>query len=234
MPTFEKTQDSVANEKVLFIDREHTLTRDNHSALVNNLHDQEVIVDKEPMDDLESITYIFYFIREDRYETMKWLEAELSVPAPGHVKKMIITDGTPSRNLFPYLNYELHGIVSLTKFIDETKAILQTLDKYNIYLEQSVHKAFVEEIHARKMRDRPINKLQIRKPDVEHLLTANEIRVLQHILDGFNNRQIAEELYLAPSTVSTVISHLLKKLDANDRTDAMVRVIRKGWVDALR
>ncbi|SER99902.1 two-component system, NarL family, response regulator DegU [Salisediminibacterium halotolerans] len=58
--------------------------------------------------------------------------------------------------------------------------------------------------------------------------------MLQHILDGHNNRKIAELLYLAPSTVSTVISHLLKKLDANDRTDAMVKIIRNGWVDALR
>ena len=234
MSTSTTSHNSVANKKVLFIDREQQLSKDKRTALQRILPEKEVIVDKEMADDLNGVKYIFYLIEEYRLETLKWLEKELNEVHKEHMTTVIMTVQKPKRMLFPYLHNGLNGIVSMNHFLHNGREIIETLDRYHCYMEQDLHKELVEDIQTKKLRDRPIRKLVLRQEDVKHVLTKNESRVLQHILDGHNNQQIADLLYLAPSTISTVISHLLKKLDANDRTDAMVIIIRRGWVDAKR
>jgi DNA-binding NarL/FixJ family response regulator len=66
----------------------------------------------------------------------------------------------------------------------------------------------------------------------EHLgsedLTTREMEVLCLIRDGFRNRQIANELAIAETTVNYHIKHLVDKLQANDRTHAVTIAIRRG------
>jgi DNA-binding NarL/FixJ family response regulator len=54
------------------------------------------------------------------------------------------------------------------------------------------------------------------------------MEVLRLIRDGFRNRQIADELAIAETTVNYHIKHLLDKLQANDRTHAVTIAIRRG------
>ncbi len=53
-------------------------------------------------------------------------------------------------------------------------------------------------------------------------LSRQELRILLQIRDGRLNKQIAEELGIAESTVKTHISTLLRKLDLQSRTQAAV------------
>ena len=66
----------------------------------------------------------------------------------------------------------------------------------------------------------------------EHLgeehLTARELDVLRLIRDGHRNKQIADELGIAESTVNFHIKNLVDKLGANDRTHAVTIAIRRG------
>lgn len=66
----------------------------------------------------------------------------------------------------------------------------------------------------------------------EHLgeedLTARELDVLRRIRDGYRNKQIADELAIAESTVNFHIKNLVDKLGANDRTHAVTIAIRRG------
>ncbi|GAK02597.1 transcriptional regulator DegU, LuxR family [Geomicrobium sp. JCM 19037] len=61
-------------------------------------------------------------------------------------------------------------------------------------------------------------------------LTASECRVLDSILKGKSNRKIAEDDFLSVSTVNNHVSQLTKKINANDRTHAIKRVIQLGWL----
>jgi len=66
----------------------------------------------------------------------------------------------------------------------------------------------------------------------EHLgeedLTTRELEVLQLIRDGFRNKQIADQLAIAETTVNFHIKNLVEKLKANDRTHAVTIALRRG------
>lgn len=66
----------------------------------------------------------------------------------------------------------------------------------------------------------------------EHLgdedLTTRELEVLQLIRDGYRNKQIADQLAIAETTVNFHIKNLVGKLGANDRTHAVTIALRRG------
>jgi len=66
----------------------------------------------------------------------------------------------------------------------------------------------------------------------EHLgeddLTARELEVLELIRDGYRNKQIADHLAIAETTVNFHIKNLVEKLGANDRTHAVTIALRRG------
>jgi DNA-binding NarL/FixJ family response regulator len=66
----------------------------------------------------------------------------------------------------------------------------------------------------------------------EHLgeedLTTREMEVLHLIRDGYRNKQIADQLMIAETTVNFHIKNLVDKLGANDRTQAVMIALRRG------
>ena len=61
-------------------------------------------------------------------------------------------------------------------------------------------------------------------------LTDRELEVLQLIVEGSSNADIAEKLYITVGTVKTHVRNILNKLCADDRTQAAVRALRSGLV----
>jgi DNA-binding NarL/FixJ family response regulator len=59
-------------------------------------------------------------------------------------------------------------------------------------------------------------------------LTKREAEVLQEIVRGRNNSQIASDLGLRPSTVKWHINSLLSKLGVEDRVQAVIHALRRG------
>ncbi|MBP0020898.1 MAG: response regulator transcription factor [Cyanobacteria bacterium SBLK] len=61
-------------------------------------------------------------------------------------------------------------------------------------------------------------------------LTERELEVLQLIVEGYSNADIAKALYITVGTVKTHVRNILNKLCANDRTQAAVQALRSGIV----
>ncbi|MBD54512.1 MAG: DNA-binding response regulator [Rhodopirellula sp.] len=59
-------------------------------------------------------------------------------------------------------------------------------------------------------------------------LTARETQVLRHIALGLSNKEIAKSLCISIETVKEHVQHVLRKINAADRTDAAVRAIKSG------
>ena len=65
---------------------------------------------------------------------------------------------------------------------------------------------------------------------LESLLTARETEVLQAIVNGACNAEIAERLNITQETVKTHVKNILHKLKARDRTQAVVIALRASLV----
>lgn len=65
----------------------------------------------------------------------------------------------------------------------------------------------------------------------EEQLTARELDVLRLIRDGHRNKQIADLLFIAETTVNFHIKNLVAKLQANDRTHAVTIAVRRGLLE---
>ena len=68
----------------------------------------------------------------------------------------------------------------------------------------------------------------------EHLgqesLTASEKRILEMIVKGFSNKEIARNLNISENTVKTHIKNIFDKIDVSDRTSAATTAIKRGLV----
>ena len=62
-------------------------------------------------------------------------------------------------------------------------------------------------------------------------LTDREIQILQLIVCGCSNGEIAEQLFVTVGTVKTHVRHILNKLCVNDRTHAAVLALRGGLIE---
>lgn len=88
----------------------------------------------------------------------------------------------------------------------------------------------IRQVHAGKKRVPP----QVAAKLAEHLsdedLTAREIEVLSQIAGGNRNRDIAEKLFITEETVKVHIKHIMDKLGASDRTQAVAIGLRRGII----
>ncbi len=61
-------------------------------------------------------------------------------------------------------------------------------------------------------------------------LSARELDVLNLLVEGLSNQQIADRLMIGLETVKTHIKHILDKLAVSDRTQAAIKALRDGIV----
>lgn len=66
--------------------------------------------------------------------------------------------------------------------------------------------------------------------ELANLLTNRELEVLQLIVEGLSNPQIAERLYITRATAKAHVHSILQKLCVDDRTQAAVTAMREGLV----
>jgi DNA-binding NarL/FixJ family response regulator len=61
-------------------------------------------------------------------------------------------------------------------------------------------------------------------------LTEREIDVLRYVASGNRNREIGERLFISEETVKVHIKHIMEKLGASDRTQAVAIAVRRGII----
>ncbi len=61
-------------------------------------------------------------------------------------------------------------------------------------------------------------------------LSAREVEILEHIARGNSNKEIAKLLDISDQTVKNHITSILRKLEVNDRTAAVVYAIKQRWI----
>ena len=88
----------------------------------------------------------------------------------------------------------------------------------------------IRQVHAGKKRIAPQVASQLAEHLSDEALTQREIEVLNQIAEGNRNRDIAEKLFITEETVKVHIKHIMEKLGASDRTQAVAIGIRRGII----
>jgi DNA-binding NarL/FixJ family response regulator len=89
----------------------------------------------------------------------------------------------------------------------------------------------IRSVHAGKRHVTSAVAARLAEHFGEEDLTARELDVLGLIRDGHRNKQIADRLGIAETTVNFHIKNLVDKLGANDRTHAVTIAVRRGLLD---
>lgn len=58
-------------------------------------------------------------------------------------------------------------------------------------------------------------------------LTPSEINILEHVIEGLSNKEIATELFISPWTVKTHIKNIYKKMQVNSRAAAVRMALKR-------
>ena len=89
----------------------------------------------------------------------------------------------------------------------------------------------IRQVHAGKKRVPPEVAAQLADHVGDEELTAREIEVLHKVAGGNRNKDIADMLFISEETVKVHVKHIMDKLGARDRTQAITIAVRRGIIE---
>jgi len=125
-------------------------------------------------------------------------------------------------------------IIILTTFEGDAE-IRRALEAgaHNYVLKSMLPKELMEvirQVHAGKKRIPPEIAAHLAEHYSDDALTGREVEVLQQVASGNRNRDIAEKLFITEETVKAHVKHIMEKLGATDRTQAVAIGVRRGII----
>lgn len=131
------------------------------------------------------------------------------------VKVLILTVHNEVEYLLKAVDIGIDGYLLKDSSYDELKEAIDVVISGNTYIQPSLLPALNE-----SMEDYALDKEKI------ECLTKRELDVLRLISEGCSNKKISDELTISERTVKNHISHIFRKIDVEDRTQAAVFAIR--------
>jgi DNA-binding NarL/FixJ family response regulator len=89
----------------------------------------------------------------------------------------------------------------------------------------------VRQVHEGRKCVCGVTNRAIRAHMADESLSSREVEVLVHVASGFSNKSIANHMGLSIETVKTHMKSILAKVNAKDRTEAVVTALRRGIID---
>jgi DNA-binding NarL/FixJ family response regulator len=88
----------------------------------------------------------------------------------------------------------------------------------------------IRQVHAGKKRIAPEVAAQLAEHLSDEGLSPREVDVLRYVAEGNRNRDIADCLCISEETVKAHLKHIMEKLGASDRTQAVAIAVRRGII----
>lgn len=143
------------------------------------------------------------------------------------------------------------AIVMLTSHVIDAQLFQALKGQASAYLDkETTAEALIDTVRRVAHGEHPINESLTTRPKVAEQvlkqfqeltwkneavafispLTARETQILSYIAKGYLNKQIAAELAISEQTIKNHVTSILRKLNANARTEAVVVGIRQGLI----
>jgi DNA-binding NarL/FixJ family response regulator len=214
--------------KLLIVD-DHVLFREGLRNIIRHWDDFEVV--GEASNGVEALQLASQYLPDVilidiAMPVMNGIEATRAITRElPSVKVVILTMSEEESDLFEALKSGAHGYILKNtpsrRLRDQIHKLLQGEAPLSGVMAAKMMKEFTQD---KDRADRP----GIPKPE---LLTDREQQVLELVVVGLSNPDIAERLYLSESTVKKYLHNILEKLHLNNRVEAAVYAIREGLVD---
>jgi DNA-binding NarL/FixJ family response regulator len=88
----------------------------------------------------------------------------------------------------------------------------------------------IRQVHSGKKAIPPAIADHLAEHMADEGLTRREVEVLKRIAEGNRNRDIADQLAISEETVKVHVKHIMEKLGAKDRTEAITISVRRGII----
>jgi DNA-binding NarL/FixJ family response regulator len=200
----------------VMIGDDHSLMRSGIAGEINAQHDMSVVA--EASDGVEAI---------EAYRTHRpdVTLMDIRMPGMGGIEAI-----TRIRAEFPTSKF-----VILTSSAGDVQAVRAFQAGATGYLLKNLLRTelidTIRLVHDGKKRMPPEIAQQIAEHSIEDSVSARELEVLRAISRGKSNKIVADDLSISEHTVKNHVKNILSKLDASDRTDAVVIAIRRGYLE---
>jgi DNA-binding NarL/FixJ family response regulator len=203
-----------AQIRVFSVD-DHPLLNEGVAALINSQQDMQLVAQATSGNDA---------IRKFREHRPDVTLMDLRLPDISGIDTMIAI-----RNEFPEAR-----IVMLTTFEGDVEIQRALEAGARGYLLKSMPPrelvGVIRQVHIGKKRIPSEVAARLAEHLGEEDLTSREMDVLRHAVNGNRNRDIAERLFISEETVKVHIKHIMEKLGASDRTQAVAVALRRGII----
>jgi DNA-binding NarL/FixJ family response regulator len=215
--------------RILLVD-DHVLFRKGVAALLVARQEMDVVVVGEAGDGLEAIaqareTVPDVILMDIHMPECGGLEAVMVIKREmPHVHIIMLTVSDDDRDLFAAIKNGAEGY------------LLKNLEPYQLFEmlegvrqgEAPISGAVAAKI-LQEFRQPTQNVAQ--EPEVSDELTPREVKVLEQVVEGATNKEIAEALTITENTVKIHLRNILEKLHLQNRIQAAVYAVRQGLVD---
>jgi two-component system, NarL family, response regulator LiaR len=151
---------------------------------------------------------------------MDGIEATQKIKAANpKIRVVVLTSHTAETEIVAALSSGADAYCIKGTNIERLVSAIEAAQEGAIYLDPQIARRVVEHLKPPAPENNQIGQLSAREQDV-----------LQLIVRGYSNPQIATELYLSPNTIKTHIRGIMNKLAVDDRVQAAVVALRSGLV----
>jgi DNA-binding NarL/FixJ family response regulator len=211
--------------RVLLAD-DQVLVRDGFRALIEREADLEVV--GEAADGVEAVAacarlapdVVLMDIRMPQLDGLDATRRVLAAPAPPRV--IVLTTFDRNEWVFEALRAGASGFLLKDVRAAALVEAIRVVHSGDALLSPSITRRLIEAYASATPVSRQSSALR--------QLTARETDVLRLVAAGLTNAEIAQRLFIEPSTVKTHVNRLLGKLDLRDRTQAVVFAYESGLV----
>lgn len=185
-------------------------------------HEMENLVSK-----YQPSTVLFYIEKVNVYQ-LEMIRILLEQQPNTHF--LIMSEQFSLYTLKELIRLNVKGFIHRECSVEELIQAISYVGKGNTYVPLYISEVLLPEYHAtlNKFGTGTFVQLEVRKP--LHLLTAKECTTLQLLAEGHSNNSIGENMNISEKTVKNHVSSILEKMEVRDRTQAVIKAIKKGWV----
>lgn len=138
-------------------------------------------------------------------------------------KIIILTTFDDDQYVYDGLKSGALGYILKDSSFEKLSESIKVIYQGGALIEPSITKKILSELSK-------IEKIYSNKNQLIESLTTREKEILSLIAKGYSNSEVAEKLFLSTGTVKNYVTNILKKIEAKDRTEAVLKAKELGII----